>query len=54
MKTDDPLHGDFLGFISVYSFCHALFVRLKDVFELTPIISLISVSEQLNRRRRDF
>ena len=38
MKTDDPLHGDSLGFISVYGCCHALFVRLKNILNSRPSV----------------
>jgi hypothetical protein len=50
MKTD-PLHGDLFSFCPVYSFRHALFVRIKNVFELPAVGRAEGATKQLNRRR---
>ena len=52
VKTGYQVCRDFRRFSS-YGLWRALFVSLENAFEFSAILSTISVSKQLNRRRRE-
>jgi hypothetical protein len=54
MKTQNLPHGDFFGFISVYGLCRTLFVRLKNVFELSAVGYRERIAEELYGRCRTY
>jgi hypothetical protein len=48
-----PVHRNFCRLLFAYGLWSALFVSLENTFEFSAILSMISVSKQLNRRRRE-
>ena len=53
VKTGDPVCRNFRRFLFAYGFWNALSVSLENTFEFSAILSMIPVSKQLNRRRRE-
>jgi hypothetical protein len=51
--SDFSVHRNFCRLLFAYGLWNALFVSLENTFEFSAILSMISVSKQLNRRRRE-